>query len=319
MKLSIIIPVYNVHAYIRRCLESCLAQDLPPGQFELVLVNDGSTDNSEEICREYAAQHPQVTLICQENHGQSVARNRGLDKARGEYVWFVDADDWIAENALAEAVQKCDAAKLDMLAFSGIEQEREPNPKVACTRNMEFIEMTGRDYLRTRDPTTCTPLYLFRRSFLLENKLTFPKGVFFEDEDFVYRSLYCCEKIGFLNRVLYYVNPRQDSTTRDQNPDLAYDLLEVSRRMSNFLKTSVEPKYRRTFHDRIALLLNKSLACSQDMDQDGTARLNQAFYQNRDLFWHLRKSSSLKDRIEGWLLSMAPRRTIKLFRLMHRL
>ena len=105
MFLSIVIPVYNTVKYLRECLDSCLAQDIPASEYEIICVDDGSTDNSPQIIDEYAARFPNVVAIHQANGGVSTARNTGIDHAKGEYIWFVDSDDYILENSLGE-IQK---------------------------------------------------------------------------------------------------------------------------------------------------------------------------------------------------------------------
>lgn len=94
--LSIIVPVYNTEKYLETCLESLLNQDIEKSMYEVICVNDGSTDGSLAILQEYAKQYDNIILIDKENEGVSIARNVGMEKAQGDYVWFIDADDWVA-------------------------------------------------------------------------------------------------------------------------------------------------------------------------------------------------------------------------------
>ena len=96
MKFSVIIPVYNSEKYLNKCIDSIVTQDYE--NFELILVDDGSSDSSQKICREYADRFENVSLICQENSGPSAARNRGIDCAKGDYITFVDSDDWVRDD-----------------------------------------------------------------------------------------------------------------------------------------------------------------------------------------------------------------------------
>ena len=93
MKLSIIIPVYNVEKFITRCLHSCVSQNLSINEFEIVVVNDGTRDNSMKFVSQFAEEYSNISIINQENKGLSAARNRGLSVAKGDYVWFVDSDE----------------------------------------------------------------------------------------------------------------------------------------------------------------------------------------------------------------------------------
>ena len=104
MMLSIIIPVYNVERYVEKCIRSCEMQDVT--DFELVVVNDGSTDNSLSIVEQVSKEYENIAIITQKNQGLSAARNAGLQVARGEYVWFVDSDDWIEPNCLGRITKK---------------------------------------------------------------------------------------------------------------------------------------------------------------------------------------------------------------------
>ena len=103
MKLSLIIPVYNVEQYIGRCLQSCLSQaNVTAEDYELVIVNDGTKDNSMQVVEEMTRGCTNITVINQHNQGLSMARNVGLKAAKGEYVWFIDSDDWIESNMIEE-------------------------------------------------------------------------------------------------------------------------------------------------------------------------------------------------------------------------
>ncbi len=121
--LSIIIPVYNAEKYLAECLDSCLNQDIPAEDYEIICVNDGSTDGSAEILERYAREHSNVRFITQPNGGVSVARNTGIDAARGEYIWFVDADDLIQRNCLAGLRRRLGEAPVDKLSFGHYEFE----------------------------------------------------------------------------------------------------------------------------------------------------------------------------------------------------
>lgn len=101
MLVSIIIPIYNVEQYIEQCFTSIYAQDISEDIFEVIAVNDGTPDNSMSIVKTIASQHKNLVIINQENQGLSVARNTGLDHAKGEYIWFVDSDDWLTKDSLS--------------------------------------------------------------------------------------------------------------------------------------------------------------------------------------------------------------------------
>ena len=103
IKISIIIPVYNAEKHLRQCLDSLLNQNIPMEQYEIIGISDGSRDGSLAILQEYAEKYPNVIAVGKENEGVSATRNKGMDLARGEYVWFIDADDWIARDFLGNS------------------------------------------------------------------------------------------------------------------------------------------------------------------------------------------------------------------------
>ncbi len=129
MKLSLIIPIYNVEPFIDQCLGSIYCQHWDEGQFEVVAVNDGTPDKSMDIVQRYAEEHSNLHIVNQTNQGLSVARNTGLSHACGEYVWFIDSDDWLTANAL-QVVN--DAVKAH------------PNVEVFATVLMMQYEATGK-------------------------------------------------------------------------------------------------------------------------------------------------------------------------------
>lgn len=115
--LSIIVPVYNVEPYLERCLLSCLRQDIPQDDYEIIVVNDGSTDGSRAVAERMAGGNGNIKVYSKENGGASSARNYGLKKASGKYVMFVDSDDYLFENVLRSLVQQCEKNHLDVLCF----------------------------------------------------------------------------------------------------------------------------------------------------------------------------------------------------------
>lgn len=114
-KISIIVPVYKVEPYIDKCLQSLLQQDLAPDEYEIICINDGSPDNAPAIISDYAAKYSNILLIDQQNQGVSAARNNGIEKASGEYLFFVDADDSLNPNCLKALYQQASTNKLDLL------------------------------------------------------------------------------------------------------------------------------------------------------------------------------------------------------------
>jgi glycosyltransferase involved in cell wall biosynthesis len=146
IKLSIVIPIYNVEKYLAKCIESVLNQDIPTDEYEIILINDGSTDSSLQIAEKFVQMHPYIRLISQENQGLSAARNRGLDESKGEYVWFIDSDDWIQTDILKQLLLLCVFNELDMLSInrirvSSLTKETYISQKSKYLKHPEFLNL----------------------------------------------------------------------------------------------------------------------------------------------------------------------------------
>ena len=188
MRFSIIIPVYNVKQYLDDCLQSILSQTYR--DYEIVLVDDGSSDGSSEICDQYAREYKNVKVYHQINQGQSAARNFAVQKASGEYIWFVDADDIIlTENALQQLSLKLDE-KPDVISFGwketdSIEEFAESQERFNFD-DTEQKKYTGQSYLKSslneEKLYQWYPwVYLYKRAYWQDKKFEFPIGKKFED------------------------------------------------------------------------------------------------------------------------------------------
>lgn len=191
VKVSVVIPVYNVEKYLRECVDSVLAQTMQ--DFEIILVDDGATDSSGSICDTYGANDSRICVIHRENGGLSAARNTGLDAAAGEYVYFLDSDDYLADNTLERLCEKAEQEKADVVFFdaSVFFDGCEPDPKVyQYHRSREYTSKPGRamllELLDTDEYRTAVPLMLFRREYMVQHGLHFREGILHEDELFTF-------------------------------------------------------------------------------------------------------------------------------------
>lgn len=232
MKLSIIVPVYNVADYLSKCLDSLLAQDLPQDEYEIVVVNDGSTDNSNEIAQQYAEKYANIILINQENQGLSGARNTGIANAKGVYVQFVDSDDYLEKNVLGELLKKISDENLDVLRFN-YENVNEfgkviyPNkdPKHFVDFSNDVVD--GLTFLNKRLGPACYAVqFIIKRSLLLENNLLFKSGIYFEDTEWTPRMLLKASRVSSVTTVIYYYLVREGSITKAVNKDKQRKVLE---------------------------------------------------------------------------------------------
>ncbi len=233
--ISIIIPVYNAEAYIQHCLDSILAQD---GNYEVILVNDGSTDNSGKILQTYAWQYKNIKLINQSNQGVSAARNAGIKAAENKYITFVDSDDWLEPQAISSATKilKKDQPDILLTGFYDVydhEWVRQTKGEAATaevpeerkfpTRNLDklaiFSPFHGKDAFSDLFYTgTGVRGQFFLKEFIEKNILSFPLNVTCgEDDVFVYRAFLHNPLISVMVTPIYNYRNRADSLAKAKN------------------------------------------------------------------------------------------------------
>jgi glycosyltransferase involved in cell wall biosynthesis len=226
--LSVVIPVYNTAQYLSRCIESVLKQTAgvswESGEAELILVNDGSTDKSGEICDDYARRFPNVTARHIKNSGQSVARNMGIEIARGEYVCFIDSDDWVEPELFAHIIPCLKKYAPDMLGIRsflvGEDGKKEPREPKHCAPN-ELLPMDV--FLRQAGHVGYEPwTEIYKRSFLLDSRLRFYPGIFGEDALFTACAECAGQNIIQLDYAGY--NYFQSPLSTIRNPDYKHQL-----------------------------------------------------------------------------------------------
>ena len=213
-QISVIVPVYNSGDFLHRCVDSILAQTFP--DFELFLVDDGSKDNSPEICDAYALQDPRVRVIHQPNQGQSVARNNAIAQMCGEWVMFCDSDDWIHPESL-ELLYNAAMEYGTGVSVGGYQETTGENPEVRPEQlNVEL--WSPKDfYIQSYVHATLPVMKLIRRDCL--GDLRFPVGKYIDDEYIVYRILFTQEKLAVIPAPFYAYFVNVDSLTkRPWNP-----------------------------------------------------------------------------------------------------
>lgn len=308
MKLSIIIPVYNVEKYVEKCISSCIKQDLPKEEYEIIVVNDGSPDNSLAIVESIASNQPNINVISQANQGLSGARNTGLKAAKGDFVWFVDSDDWIEENCLgkiAKALRDCDVLALD---FIWSYDDATKNQAVIYS---ETGTLPGKDFLR-RKYHTQAQMYVYSRRFLSDNDLTFLSGVYHEDTEFTPRALYLAKNLRYLNHPVYYFYKRPNSISTVPNPKRSFDYIIVANSLNNFSK-KVESGYKKCFYDRIARNISNALSIIAKADKAKQKEFYSVMADNRQVLKAMGKSSILRYRLMGVSLYLLPYLSFKVF------
>ena len=232
-KFSIIVPVYNVMPYIKECLDSLVTQNYE--NYEICIVDDGSTDGSGEICDEYKNKFPCIKLLHQPNQGVSVARNNALDMASGDYIWFVDADDSIVNNALPRLAHYESKYSPDMIIFGHIDKTGNSEHIIHYENDID----TPKDDFLNKTFSYLNQQILFRRSIIENNKLRFSEGVrMAEDLEFQYKYLIHCHKPISITEPLYVYNYRNGSAMRNTKTDLHNmdDCLLVCEKLQNYIR-----------------------------------------------------------------------------------
>lgn len=217
--LSIIIPVYNVENYIKRCLDSILIYK--EKNIEIILINDGSTDNSIKILEDYQKNDERIKIISRKNKGLSISRNEGIKNSQGDYIWFVDSDDWIDISEINELINLCKKNQLDILSFNFKEIRGKKillvnkyiNYKNSILRGLKYLEDSV--YKRHYKVSPCSNIY--KRRFITDNKLFFLEKVYNEDIEHSTKSLVLAEKFMCLNKCFYYYEKRENSITNSKD------------------------------------------------------------------------------------------------------
>ena len=315
MILSLIIPAYKVERYLERCLDSCLKQDTSPEDYEIVIVDDGSPDRCGEIADNYALTYCNVSVIHKVNGGLSSARNCGLDVAQGDYVWFIDSDDWIAENKLSRIVDTIKQYNPDAVRIEAINVNGEQFESFYSLSGSEIL--TGRDTLLTLT-LPCVPFFIWRKELFKTYSLRFVEGILHEDMEFTPQAICRCDTVVNIPEAMYYVYVNDESITRRFNPKKSFDYINpVCVNLFNF-SHKLSGIYKCKIDYFIAMCINNAISNINDVTGDVMENLNQSIKDNKVLLKSFWNSGCLKYKIEFLLLILSCGRFVQTFRLMDR-
>lgn len=208
--LSVIVPIYNVEKVLRRGLDSILSQNYVP--MEVILVDDGSPDNCAAICDEYANKDNRVIVIHKPNGGLSSARNAGLDKARGEYISFIDSDDSILPNMYSEMISKLEKNNLDMIGCKAQRVKKEKIKGSPDTNKLTILDAYDSliDCLKNDGGSVWSKVY--KKEVI--GKIRFPEGRNFEDTAVMFKFIANARKVGLLDKTFYNYYYNDNSITQ---------------------------------------------------------------------------------------------------------
>lgn len=222
MKLSIIIPVYNTENYLEGCVQSLFDQNIPQDDFEIILINDGSTDSSLAICEKLAEQHKNIKVLDQENKGQSVARNIGINSAQGKYIYFIDSDDYLKSGYLNVFLNIIEQENLDFLGFATHNTTQSYTPTGSPDTLELLIKGSGMEIISKHSFHNGSCWFIFDRE--IAKNLYFEAGRLCEDVIFTTLLLLKVKSGHIYKNEVYNYYKRNESTLRSKNSQLSQKL-----------------------------------------------------------------------------------------------
>lgn len=315
MLLSIVIPVYNVEEYIERCVKSCIEQDVPLSDYEIIIVDDGTPDHSMNVVESFLNNYTNIIVIHRNNGGLSAARNTGIDNAHGDYIMFLDSDDWIAEKCLAKIFRQLKEEHPDILAICAANMIGDK--PVRRFSHEGKLPMSGIEVMRSR-MSPCAPFSITSRKLLNDKQLRFFEGIYHEDSEFTPRLYYYAEKVSFMNDIIYYVYQNPESITRKPNPKKIFDVIGVVCPHLHDFSKNLSKEDKQVFSNRISTDINTVLSHCCEYSDSQIKEVNKLCYSNRYLFEHLKRANYLKYRIEGHLFSLFPSHVAQIYNLLQK-
>ena len=260
---SIIIPVYNVEPYIRKCLNTVLSQDF--NDWEALLIDDGSTDGSGSICDEFASRDYRFRVFHKINGGVSTARNIGLDNARGEWIWFVDSDDYITNNALSTLNRTIKSYDCDTIFF---EMEVERNGTISKGElNYGVISNLAKNDFLCKIFSYVNPTMLFKAEYFRKYGIKFTPGIrMAEDLEVQYKYLIYAQKPVKIYERLYINFQREGSAMHNPDTDRnnMKDCLQVCNHLLDYIKSN-NIVYEQWLSQRIRILIKSGLQSAANL------------------------------------------------------
>lgn len=298
MILSIVIPAYNVEKYIELCLLSCVEQDVDQSSYEIIVVNDGSKDDTLSIAQRVSNQYTNISVVSQNNAGLSMARNKGMALAKGDYVWFVDSDDSISPNCLSSLYSYFDN-KTDIVQIqyqyvyesTGRIEEAEKTIVSGIQTGVEVIKSGGVDI-----PAQFS---IYRREFLESYRLSFYPSIYHEDTEFKPRALYFARNVTSYNDVVYNYLQREGSITSHKGVKHAKDLLTVSSNLIHFYNTVSDLEVRPYFARIVSCNTNWLLRILNSLNEDDKHDIKSLLKESKDIVRFMFYAQELRYRIEA--------------------
>lgn len=289
-KFSIIVPVYNIAGYLKQCLDSIIAQTYK--NFEVILVDDGSTDKSGEICDIYSSKYKNIRIIHKSNGGLSQARNYGFKEAKGEYIVFVDSDDYIEPYSLEEFISALSVSKYPEVLVTRLkkiygksERLMDENFPIDLFLNKSKDDIINWMFTESNNLWPSVR-YIVKRSLIDKNKMKFREGYFHEDVDwtsklFLYANTFTATKYYWYNHRM----ARKDSITTSKNPKRTLDVIKlVSDNIKDNRYQELSLKTKNVIYQRLVKSVFSSISDCRFYKQNEVKEIIDLLKQNQEIF-----------------------------------
>ena len=314
-KLSIIVPVYNVEQYIRPCVESIFKQGLDEKAYEVILVNDGTKDNSFGVIEDIIRSHSNIIIVEQNNQGLSAARNTGITKATGEYILFVDSDDLLIENTLGKLTEELYKNSPDILYAGFVKMTNEEIDAGTMKPQEDFTcrETTGRkSFLEDYDASQCYAWRAFyKKAFLETNRLRFIPGIYFEDVPFTTECYLKAGKCIRTDYTFYIYRQRPGSIVSAINKKKVMDFHHVIARLWELRKQNLTTAEDSQLMDAISTTFSIEMWFVSHTPELYADR-KEIIADLKEKVPNLSFQGSLRQKIKSFLFKYAPTLCVKL-------
>lgn len=312
-RLSIIVPLYNSARFLPKCLNTLLNQDMPAEEYEILLINDGSPDDSKSVADGYATEHNNIIVFSKENGGTSSARNVGIQNASGAYLYFVDPDDYVLENSLSDILRIVEEKNLDVLRFGYTEVDEQGIPTRSCKHpeqpDYSSKVMDGFTFMEERLGTACFVwTYLFRTSLIQENQLFFDEKAYIDDTPWLPRVLALAQRVDSIDMKRHFYTIRNGSLVR-AGREKADKIIDAQKWLINELMLQMdqddykkaEEWYKKMIAHSALSLLSLVGISSYSRNKEVTTWVKQ-----KDLMPFSLKGSSFRTRMKLRLINLSP-------------
>lgn len=312
--------MYGVEKYIEKCLMSCINQGNAKlgTDYEIICVNDGTKDKSAEIARQIASQYEGISVIDQENQGLSVARNTGTSVANGEYIWYVDSDDYIEEKCL-ERILPILKDNLDILQLKWRLVYEDGRPPQDVYVNAPAGAFTGKEITEQGGLAAPAPFSVLRSLYIKENKFTFVPNIYHEDSEFKPRVSYLAKKIAFDQGISYNYLQRGGSIMSTFRPKKMYDLMIIIDNLFDFMHQYVEKEdwrmWARNFSGPLSELL---YLANYSKDEKLMADAKKFVDERPECVFAMSCSPNLTLRIVGYLAKLCGGNLFGVFKMLYK-